>query len=277
MRPSIWRPDRHPRVIINADDFGLSAAVNRAIVHAYEAGALSSTSLMVGGDVAQEAITIARQHSDLAVGLHVSFADVKPSLPLDAVSMLVRDGRFPSDDRLLHLAVRSAEGRRQIRAEIAAQIAAFHATGLVCDHINTHRNVHLRPAIGVIILHEAARAKIPTIRIPWDPAAVMGIINIMRFVRFASLRRLAALYRLRSPDLSIGRIWDAAQLAEVLSTLLQGVTEIYCHPVQTEADEAHQFADDLPSLLSEDVSTALRGVLLHGYRSALMADRRRYR
>ena len=37
------------RLIVNADDFGLSEAVNRAVIEAHEHGIVTSTSLMAGG------------------------------------------------------------------------------------------------------------------------------------------------------------------------------------------------------------------------------------
>ena len=81
------------RLIINGDDFGLSAKINAGILSAHRNGILTSASLMVGGDAAQEAVDIARRHPELAIGLHVTLSDTKPVPPPEQVSLLVTYGR----------------------------------------------------------------------------------------------------------------------------------------------------------------------------------------
>ena len=87
------------KLIINGDDFGLSAENNAGIIAAHRAGAVTSTSLMMGGDAVQEAIELARQHPKLVVGLHVSFSDTRPILLPELVPLLVLPkGYFRPDD-----------------------------------------------------------------------------------------------------------------------------------------------------------------------------------
>ena len=146
-----------PKLIINGDDFGLSAENNAGIIAAHRNGGLTGTSLMMGGDAAQEAIELARQHPKLAVGLHVSFSDTKPVLGPELVPLLVlSNGYFPPDDAAHRKALRSREGRRQLRAEITAQFRAFAATGLTWDHVNSHRHFHRFPPLAMMLFREAA-------------------------------------------------------------------------------------------------------------------------
>ncbi len=256
------------QVIVTGDDFGLSAENNAGILGAYRSGVLTCTSLMVGGDAAQAAVALAQQNPGLAVGLHLSFGDTRPAAPLAAVSMLHQNGQFPhGDERLLDKALRSARGRAQIQTEISAQFAAYFATGLRCDHVNVHRNVHVRPVLAWMVVREAARWQVNALRVPWDaPKARIGVVDALRWLRFIALRRLGASYKLTSPDRSIGREWTADQLVDVLMHLGAGTSEIYCHPIQGVPD--HMFADDLPALLDERVKNALRGVTLVSYQSA---------
>ena len=60
----------HKFLIVNADDFGASAGVNRGIVECHTRGVVTSTSLMVAGRAVDEAVALSRAHPDLAVGLH---------------------------------------------------------------------------------------------------------------------------------------------------------------------------------------------------------------
>src|SRR5947208_16535541 len=57
-------------LIVNADDFGASAGVNRGIVDCHTRGVLTSASLMVTGRAAREAAAMSRDHPALGVGLH---------------------------------------------------------------------------------------------------------------------------------------------------------------------------------------------------------------
>ena len=58
-------------LIVNADDLGMSAAVNAGIFAAHEGGVVTSASLMVGRDAAGDAAETLAEHPDLAAGLHL--------------------------------------------------------------------------------------------------------------------------------------------------------------------------------------------------------------
>src|SRR5271166_6323221 len=61
------------RLIVNADDFGRTTAVNQAVVRAHREGILTTASLMVNEPATDEAVALARQHPKLGVGLHLTF------------------------------------------------------------------------------------------------------------------------------------------------------------------------------------------------------------
>lgn len=242
---------RDVRLVITGDDLGLSSENNAGIVAAHERGVLTTTCLMVGGDAAAEGVEIARRYPQLAVGLHVTFADTRPILPPDEVSLLVgTNGRFPPDDVLHKRALRTAKGRRQIRREIAAQLQAYYDTGLAFDHVNTHRHIHRNPILATLLLQEVRAWPVKTIRIPWDPPA-----DPLRRLRASALRTMARFYGLASPDRSIGRDWSPVGLIYLLNTLPDGcVAELYFHPVTSTT---HRFALDLPTLLDDVVAAAV--------------------
>ena len=160
-----------PRLIVNADDLGLAAPVNAAIERAHRDGVLTAASLMVGEPAMAEGVDLARRNPRLAVGLHLTLTDGTPTLPPDRIPALVQpNGRFRDDMAGLGLALAASRAARaQLRAEIAAQFAAFRATGLACDHLNAHKHFHLHPVIAGIAFAEAARHGIRAVRIPWEP------------------------------------------------------------------------------------------------------------
>lgn len=246
------------RIIITGDDFGLTSANNAGTLLAHQDGALACTCLMVGGDAADEAVDIARRHPTLAVGLHVALSDARPALPPEQVPLLVQsDGRFPPDDHAHQSALWSVNGRRQMRAEIAAQFAKFHATGLRCDHVNTHRHVHMRhPLFPLMLFAEARKWRVKAVRVSCDPAP-----DAVRYTRNLVLRHVAHLCGLKTPDRTIGLTWTAKTLVDLVPTLPGGVTELYFHPT---TDQANAYASDLPTLLDPQVKAILNGLTLKG-------------
>ena len=100
-----------PKLIINGDDFGLSAENNAGIIAAYRNGGLTGTSLMMGGDAAQAAVELARQHPKLAVGLHVSLSDTKPVLCPELVPLLAYCRTATSRPMMPRIARRCGRGR----------------------------------------------------------------------------------------------------------------------------------------------------------------------
>ncbi|WP_431266741.1 hopanoid biosynthesis-associated protein HpnK [Dankookia sp. P2] len=269
------------RLIVNADDLGLSPQVNAAIERAHREGVLTAASLMVGEPAAAEGVGLARRNPRLAVGLHLTLTDGTPILPPGRIPTLVQpDGRFRDDMAGLGLALAiSGAARAQLRAEVAAQFAAFRATGLPCDHLNAHKHYHLHPVIAAIAFAEAARHGIRAVRIPWEPPSLVPGAGRALLPMILLLRRLAARHGLRAPDRVVGLRWSGAftpdRLADVLPRLPAGVTEVYLHPA-TEAGfpgaaPGYRYAEELAALLDPRVRAAAARHPTGGYTAMLAA------
>jgi chitin disaccharide deacetylase len=275
-------------VILNADDLGLSPEVNAAIEHAHRAGSLNAASLMVGEPAAAEGIALAHRNPGLAIGLHLTLTDGTPTLPPDRLPHLVQpNGRFRDDMAGLGLTLAaSADARGQLRAEVAAQFAAFRATGLACDHLNAHRHFHLHPIIAAVAFREAARQGVRAVRIPWEPSALIRAVDPSAQTQprtlqpFASLlRRLAARHGLRAPDRVVGVAWSGAftadRLAAILPRLPAGTTEVYLHPATAGgfpgAAPGYRYAEELAALTDPRVRAAAARMTTGGYTAMLGA------
>src|SRR6202142_1037144 len=82
------------RLILNADDFGLTRGINRAIAELHEAAALTSATLMANGPAFDAAVTIAHAHPNLGVGCHIVLTDGVPLSPPHTIpTLLGRDNR----------------------------------------------------------------------------------------------------------------------------------------------------------------------------------------
>ncbi len=159
------------RLIVTADDFGLAVEVNEAVERGHREGILSTASLMVAAPATEDAIARARALPSLRVGLHVVLVNGRPTLPPEAVPALVdANGEFAAD--LFAAGVRyffTPGIRAQLRAEIRAQFAAFAATGLDLDHVNSQNHMHVHPTVLSILIQVGREYGVRAIRIPREP------------------------------------------------------------------------------------------------------------
>jgi hopanoid biosynthesis associated protein HpnK len=268
------------RLILNADDFGLTAGVNRAVLELHRAGALTSATLMACAAATEEAIEIARATPTLGVGCHVVLVDGLPVLsPRQDVPNLADpiDGRFRSSlfgflDDLYGNRLFSARKVviREIEAETAAQIALLQSKGLKLTHIDTHKHTHMFPAVLRPVLRAAKAAGIRAVRNPFEPSWSR------RATRGASLIRRAevSLLRLLEPaflsivaeegftttDGALGVLatgtLNAAALALLLGNLPDGRWELVTHPGYNDADLARAHTRLLASRETERAALA---------------------
>ncbi|MDD2501713.1 MAG: hopanoid biosynthesis-associated protein HpnK [Geobacter sp.] len=140
-------------LIINADDFGLSSGVNRAVEQAWQQGILTQASLMAGGDAFDEAVVIAKRNPGLQVGLHLTLVQGKPVLPPEKIPGLVAaNGYFPDNPVSVGMKLFfDPTIRMQLRCEIEAQILKVKETGLPLSHIDGHLNIQMHPTVFTLL------------------------------------------------------------------------------------------------------------------------------
>jgi hopanoid biosynthesis associated protein HpnK len=264
------------RLIITADDFGASIAVNEGIETAHRTGILTAASLMVAGEAAEDALIRARHMPALGVGLHLVLVEGRPTLPPEQVPDLVdASGHFRANMALAGASMffRPAV-RRQLGAEIEAQFAAFAATGLPLDHVNAHKHFHLHPTIAGLILAIGARYGLRAARAPVEPLDLIGAIEPVK-PTFAG--RIAGPYarglagRLRRagllvPDRVLGLAWSghmtSARLRALIERLPPGLTEIYTHPASEDAypgsAPGYEYRAELAALVDPALKAAIK-------------------
>jgi chitin disaccharide deacetylase len=243
------------RLIVNADDFGLTSGVNRAIVELHRAGVLTSTTLMARAAATDEAIEMARSTPSLDVGCHIVLDDGQPVLPASQISTLVdrRTGQFPESlspflARLFTGRIRAAE----IEAEVRAQIEFLQGKGLRLTHVDTHKHTHMFPTVLRAVLRAARACGIRTIRNPFEPAwalqATMGA-PWLRFAQVSALRWLEPVCRriiaeegFTTTDGTIAVAGTGVLVTSTVRSLLQqapaGTWELVTHPGYNDADLA---------------------------------------
>src|SRR5579862_3841277 len=260
------------RLIVCADDFGRDVAINEAVEEACRDGILGCASLMVAAPAASDAVERARRLPRLRVGLHLVLIDGSPLLPASELGQLVRgDGQF--DDNQIRAGLRFffAPGiRRRLAAEIGAQFAAFRATGLLLDHVNAHKHMHLHPTVARLVVEIGRDYGMPAVRLPTEPAAALRrAFPGERYTppaygpAVAMLRRRLRRAGLAANDHLFGIAWSGAMVEERILGLLPhlplGVSEIYSHPASRQtpflaaAMPGYRHAEELSALVSPKV------------------------
>jgi len=243
------------RLIVNADDFGRSESVNAAVIRAHQKGILTTASLMVNEPAAAEAVRLARENPRLGVGLHLTLVCGAAALPVQRIPGLAgQGGRFSDNPAAAGWRYFfNAQCKTELRAEIEAQVAKFHATGLALDHINGHLHLHLHPVALKIILDNSRRWGVRAMRLTRDPfflnarlasgqwgyrlshAVIFGLLAARARAALArhDIRHTRAVFGL----LQNGRV-DAAYVERLLPRLPAGDSELYSHPALDQA--AHE-------------------------------------
>jgi hopanoid biosynthesis associated protein HpnK len=241
------------RLIVNADDFGLTPGVNRAILELHAAGVLTSTTLMATGGAADAAIHAALGVPSLGVGCHVVLVDGQPALEPARIPTLVntKTGRFRDslNSFLMRLFARRISAE-EIEAEAEAQIAALTTRGLRLTHIDTHKHTHMFPWVLRPVLRAARKAGISAVRNPFEPVwAVRATAGApwARCAEVSALRRLESACRrvieeegFATTDGTIAVVGTGVLNRKMVHSLLKGLPEgtweLVTHPGYNDAD-----------------------------------------
>jgi hopanoid biosynthesis associated protein HpnK len=243
------------RLIVNADDFGLTSGVNRAVADLECAGVLTSTTLMARAGATDAAIALARATPALGVGCHVVLVDGEPVLPHNQIASLIdpKTGAFRVSlaaflSRLLTGRIRSEE----IEAEARAQIQALQSTGLRLTHIDAHKHTHMFPPLLRAVLRAARSCGIRAVRNPFEPAwavrAAAGAawaraaeVTVLRWLE-PSCAKIVAEEGFVTTDGTIAMVGtgvlNAAMVRRLLRDLPEGTWELVTHPGYNDADLA---------------------------------------
>ncbi len=242
------------RLIINADDFGLTRGVNRAIAEAHEHGIVTSATLMAGGPEFDEAVALARRLPRLSIGCHVDLIQLAPVLPASRLPTLTRDGQFrPGFARFARAALQNRLSGAEIAAEAAAQIRKLQAAAIPVTHFDTHKHTHLFPQVLRPLLQAARECGIGAVRNPFEPAAIARFSEVAsrpklvgRYCAVRAFRSMAGKFRkmveaagMATTDGTVGIVFTGSFNERRLRALVQripaGTWELVTHPGYNEA------------------------------------------
>jgi predicted glycoside hydrolase/deacetylase ChbG (UPF0249 family) len=215
-------------LIVNADDFGLSAGVNRGIIEAHEAGIVTSASLMVRWPAAVEAAAYAREYPSLSLGLH-----------FDLGEWAYDDGVWTPVYEVL-----STDDIGAVEEEAARQLATFRGlVGRGPTHIDSHQHVHRREPVRSVLAEVARQLSVP-------------LRHYSRSVRYCG-----DFYGQTETGLLLRDGISVDRLIKILTSLPSGVTELACHPGFAEDELQSTYrserAEEVRVLCAPRVRTAI--------------------
>src|SRR5436190_2591319 len=164
------------RLVVNADDFGLSSGVNDGILEAHAAGVVSSVSVLVNAPGWEHAVAALRGTESLGVGLHLNLTAGEP----------VSEGRTLVDAHtgrlhgLAGLVTRALTGRidpEHVAEECGAQLSRLRAAGVRVTHIDSHRHVHALPGVWAPVVATARAHGVPFVRVPVEHGTGRGLVK----------------------------------------------------------------------------------------------------
>ena len=250
------------QLIVNADDFGLTAGVTRGILDAHREGIVTSTTLMANGAAFDMAVAASRQAPTLGVGAHLNLSEGAPISPPTSIPTLVDErGRLHlKPGRLLQDVLARRVRLDEVEAELRAQTSRIVQSGVSPTHLDGHKHVHVLPEVADIVIRLAREFSIPSVRCPVeDPPGFLNTVGAERssharilkqylvgrgvstFAR--RLRRRLDEVGLHCPahfyGLSQTGFLNTRRIEEVLARLPEGASELMCHPGYPDTELAN--------------------------------------
>jgi predicted glycoside hydrolase/deacetylase ChbG (UPF0249 family) len=248
------------RLIVNADDFGLTAGVNRAIAACHERGIVSSTTLMATGACFDDAVALAAGMPRLRVGCHIVLVDGVPLLPPGEVRSLLAPGtdRFHhSIGEVLQAVARGRFREAEVEAEAGAQLTRLQRAQVAVSHFDTHKHTHMFPSILRPLLRAARAHGVGALRNPFEaPGAVRWMeawrdrtlwvrkleTTLLRAWLYQGWRKAVGGSGFATTGGSLGVVstgsLDETALRAMLRQMPEGTWELVCHPGYNDGELA---------------------------------------
>ncbi len=157
-----------PLLIVNADDYGLTRGVSRAIIDGHRHGIVTSTSVLALGPAFAETVSWLDDVPSLGTGAHLAVVGEDPPLlsAREIPTLVGKKGLMPYSWRqFLPMVAAHRIDPDDIRREFGAQIERIRAAGVTIDHFDTHQNLHLWPAVRNVLFALGAEHGVRVVRV----------------------------------------------------------------------------------------------------------------
>ena len=229
--------------IVNADDFGLTSAVNKGIIQAFQRGIVTSASLVPSGASFAQAIQFIKENPKIDVGIHLTLIGEKSLLNHREIPTLVDEhGCFRENAfKFFSAYMKKQISMNEVERELCAQFEKINGHGVPISHIDSHQHIHMLPKILEITIRLAKKYGIRHIRYPKEKIRFESIYSFRKYPRLMQqiALNLFCLYsRQRIKPYSVGGFhgffhgggMGKSVLMKTLSRQEDGICEIMVHP-----------------------------------------------
>ncbi len=248
------------KLIVNADDFGMTQGINCAICEAHDSGIVTSTTLMASSNAFDDAVECAAHRPRLRTGCHVVLVQGTPLAEPSQISSLLEEngaGQRSFHTSMAKFARAATRGRirpEHVMTEAMAQIQKLQAAGVRVDHVDCHKHAHMFPPIAEAVIEAARRCGVKKIRAPFEPSwAVLGTKSGLRFrlvirsfqvtllrrwhPRFVEMVRAAGMSTTDgTAGIAVTGLLDQRFFNALMQRMPEGTFEFVCHPGYIDAD-----------------------------------------
>ena len=260
-----------PLLIVNADDYGLTIGVSRAILDAHRNGIVTSTSVLTLSPGFDKTVAWLHDEPALGTGAHLALVGEDPPLLSASEVPTLVDRRGMLCNSWRQFLPKAAAGRidpDDIRRELGAQIGRIQDAGLAIDHFDTHQNLHLWPLVQRVVMELGELHDVRVIRITRSSAASPVGVVVRRLARQLEARcdRAGWVYAPASTGLDEAGHLDVPDMIQALFRLASAgapAAELATHPGEAgDADLVrypwkYQWGDEHAALKSPTVRAAL--------------------
>jgi predicted glycoside hydrolase/deacetylase ChbG (UPF0249 family) len=251
------------KLVVNADDFGLTEGISSGIIEGFNNGIIASASLITTMPAFPHAVGLALENPHLDIGVHLSLTVGQPCAKSAKLAPILKKGMFVQSYRRVIKTVYANDIRLvDIKTEMSAQIRKVQDAGLNITHLDSHQHIHMVPRLFRLLLALMKDHQIPFIRIPNELIRAHNLRNSKGWGLFVlgligKLSRKTVIHSgLNTSEyfwgLSCSESMSLHDLICVLRSLRPGINELMCHPGYNDATLKAIY--DRPSFRQQELS-----------------------
>lgn len=279
------------KLIVNADNFGISRTVNQAVLECYNNGILTSVSIMPNMPAFEDAIRKLKFLNNISLGIHLNITEFKSKLRTkeNNSNLYNEEGFFNKNFLQILLKSNDDDFMFEVEHEFRSQIESV-LKYTKPDFLNSHRNIHSIPKIFNLVCKLATEYEIPAVRTQkeiffltekfldktqwknWlNKNLYLNFLKVKILNYFSEINQQTLLkYDLKTNDYIIGNSYLRMQDTDAIKQCLEkfknfsGIVELICNPDLNEKNLTHLV--ETKAICSEELKKYLQDVELTSFR-----------
>ncbi len=262
------------KLIVTADDFGLTESINEGIINAHCDGIVTRTSIVANGKAFNHAVSLSKKNKTLKVGIHLTLVGEEPiNEPIKIKSLMGQNGLLLINYKafLVRYILRKIE-QREVYSEWESQIQNVMNSGIDINHIDSHQHLHILPEMFRIALALAYKYKINKIRMLHSNITRVRSLKELILILISNVNIKEIINsnsEVKYSDNFLG-LKQSGNIKEddilnFIDDMKHGIIELMCHPGYADNNYYQKYGhwnynpeEELKALVSEKVKAKLK-------------------